>query len=293
MVASAVTAGRAIGAASLILVLFLEPAALADVYSSKDANGIVHFSSTPTAGSALFLKQEPRPPAAGESASRQASNPEPASLGEARDSDPFATPEVEEYDPWEPFNEWTFAFNYKLDRYVMKPAAKAWIWAVPEAVRQSLGSAFSNLDTPRRLVNNLLQRKVGGAARETARFLLNSTIGLGALFDVAKACGIQKSDGDMGQTLGVYGVGPGPYLVLPFLPPLTVRDGIGYGIDSFTSPGGYVFPFPARVGIRVASTVNERADNLQTFQDVEETTIDLYAAVRNGYLQRRRKAILE
>jgi len=110
---------------------------------------------------------------------------------------------------------------------------------------------------------------------------------------VAKACGIQKSDGDMGQTLGVYGVGPGPYLVLPFLPPLTVRDGIGYGIDSFTSPWGYVFPFGARIGIKVASTVNERAENLQTFQDVEETTIDLYAAVRNGYLQRRRKAIRE
>jgi len=171
----------------------------------------VHFSSTPTAGSALFLKQEPlgRPRPANRLRGKRR-NPEPASVGEARDSDPFGTPEVEEYDPWEPFNEWTFAFNYKLDRYVMKPAAKAWIWAVPEAVRQSLGSAFSNLDTPRRMVNNLLQRKVGGAARETARFLLNSTIGLAALFDARKRAGSRKATRTWGRRWASTESAPGP-----------------------------------------------------------------------------------
>jgi phospholipid-binding lipoprotein MlaA len=278
---------------ALIIVLAVASGALADVYSSEDGTGIVHFSTVPTANSQLFMKQAPRPRAASESAANPAPAARPASLAEPRESDPFGASEIEEYDPWEPFNEWTFAFNYKLDRYVMKPAAKAWIWIVPEPARHALGNAFSNLDTPRRFANSLLQGKFGGAAREIARFLLNSTVGVGSLFDVAKACGIEKSDEDMGQTLAVYGAGPGPYLVLPFLPPLTVRDGIGYGIDSFASPWGYVFPFGARVGIRLASTVNERADNLQTFQDVEETTIDLYGAVRNGYLQRRRRAILE
>jgi phospholipid-binding lipoprotein MlaA len=285
--------GRRIRLGFLILVLLPVSATLADVYSFKDGEGIVHYSGVPTPDSELFMKQEPRPREASESASGPAPIGESASVDEPRQDDAFGTPEVEEYDPWEPFNEWTFAFNYKLDRYVMKPAAKAWIWIVPEAARRSLGSAFQNLDTPRRLANNLLQRKFGGAAREVARFLLNSTVGVGSLFDVAKACGIGKSDEDMGQTLAVYGAGPGPYLVLPFLPPLTVRDGIGYGIDSFLSPWGYVFPFGARVGIRLASTVNERAESLQTFQDAEESTIDLYGAVRNGYLQRRRKAVLE
>jgi phospholipid-binding lipoprotein MlaA len=110
---------------------------------------------------------------------------------------------------------------------------------------------------------------------------------------VGKAVGIEGSDEDTGQTLGVYGVGPGPYLVLPFLPPLTVRDGIGYGIDSLESPFSYFFPFYANLGITVANRVNQRAENLEFFQDAEETALDLYSAVRNGYLQRRRAAIAE
>jgi phospholipid-binding lipoprotein MlaA len=199
----------------------------------------------------------------------------------------------EEYDPWEPFNEWTFAFNYRLDRYVLKPVATAWAKVLPEPVRRSLGNGFSNLDGPRRLVNNLLQLKGRGAGRELSRFLLNSTVGIAGLFDVGKAVGIEGSDEDTGQTLGVYGVGPGPYLVLPFLPPLTVRDGIGYGIDSLESPFSYFFPFYANLGITVANRVNQRAENLEFFQDAEETALDLYSAVRNGYLQRRRAAIAE
>jgi phospholipid-binding lipoprotein MlaA len=200
---------------------------------------------------------------------------------------------AEDYDPWEPFNQRTFAFNHGLDRFVMKPVAKVWMHVLPDVARRSLGSAFQNLDTPRRLANNLLQRKFRGAAHEVERFVINSTIGLGALIDVAKRLGIETSDEDMGQTLGVYGIGPGPYLVLPLLPPLTVRDGIGLGVDGLLSPWTYAFPFAGRIAIRIASTVNERADNLETFEDVEEGTIDLYAAVRNGYLQRRRKAIPE
>jgi phospholipid-binding lipoprotein MlaA len=201
--------------------------------------------------------------------------------------------DMEEYDPWEPFNEWTFAFNYRLDRYFLKPIATAWAKVLPEPVRRSLGNGFSNLDGPRRLVNNLLQLKGRGAMREFGRFVLNSTVGIAGLFDVGKALGINESDEDTGQTLGVYGVGPGPYLVLPFLPPLTVRDGIGYGIDSLESPFSYLFPFYANLGIGVANRVNQRAENLEFFQDAEEAALDLYSAVRNGYLQRRRAAIAE
>lgn len=217
----------------------------------------------------------------------------PASVVEAQESDPFGAPELEEYDPWAPFNVWTFAFNYRLDRYVVKPTAKVWMRIVPGPVRQSLGNAFRNLAAPPRVVNSLLQRKVGGAGREVARFMINSTFGVAGLFDVAKSWKVEKNDADMGQTLGVYGAGPGPYLVLPLLPPMTVRDGIGLGVDSFMSPWGYCFPFGASLGIKLDSMINDRADNLATFEDAEESAIDLYSAVRNAYLQRRKKAVLE
>ena len=111
-------------------------------------------------------------------------------------------------------------------------------------------------------------------------------------FDVASRLGLEKSDADTGQTLGLYGVNPGPYLILPFLPPLTVRDAIGYAADSFMDPLSYfVTPLLANVGRSAANTINQRADNMTLYQDVEDTSLDLYAAVRNGYLQRRRKSI--
>ena len=104
--------------------------------------------------------------------------------------------------------------------------------------------------------------------------------------------GLKKSDADTGQTLGMYGVGPGPYLVVPLLPPLTVRDGIGYAVDSLLDPlSWFVTPFAADFGRSAGKTINERAANLKVYQDVEDTSLDLYAAVRNGYLQRRQKSI--
>jgi ABC-type transporter lipoprotein component MlaA len=104
--------------------------------------------------------------------------------------------------------------------------------------------------------------------------------------------GLKDNDADTGQTLGVYGAGPGPYLVVPLLPPLTVRDGIGYAADSLLDPlSWFVTPFAADFGRAAAKTINERAANLKRYQDVEDTSLDLYAAVRNGYLQRRQKSI--
>lgn len=196
---------------------------------------------------------------------------------------------VEEFDPWEPFNERMFSFNWNLDRFVVKPVARVWEKILPDPVQRSLSNAFRNLGMPRRLVNNLLQGKLTGAGQELARFLLNSTAGVAGFFDVAKRLGIEKSDEDTGQTLGVYGVGPGPYLVLPFLPPLTVRDGIGLAVDGALDPFKYVvFPALALTGIGVADRVNDRSITLELFEAVEETTVDLYTAVRNAYLQRRK-----
>jgi phospholipid-binding lipoprotein MlaA len=197
-----------------------------------------------------------------------------------------------DYDPWQPFNERMFAFNHDvLDRYLIKPAATGWAKVAPEAARRSLSRLFDNLDMPRRLVNNLLEARPLGAGRELARFVVNTTVGVGGLFDVAGALHIERSDADTGETLALYGVGAGPYLVLPTMPPLTVRDAIGRGVDGALDPISYVLPFIANRAKSILTAVNERSLNLKLYADVEDSVLDLYSAARNGYLQRRRKAV--
>jgi phospholipid-binding lipoprotein MlaA len=200
--------------------------------------------------------------------------------------------EVQEHDPWEPFNERTFEFNYELDRVVVKPVAKGWRKAVPEPMRDGIQNVFRNLGMPRRFVNNLLQGKVEGAVRELTGFIMNSSVGVGGLFDVAKGEGVLPPDEeDTGQTLAVYGVKPGPYLVLPFFPPSTVRDTIGSAVDGMLDPLSFVLPFVGSVAKRAGTGVNDRSMNLELFDDVEESVVDLYSAVRNLHLQRREQAI--
>jgi phospholipid-binding lipoprotein MlaA len=196
-------------------------------------------------------------------------------------------------DPLEVFNEKMFWFNREvLDRFLLKPAATAWDFVIPDPVQRGIYNIFDNLAVVRRIVNNTLQWKLTGAGTELARFTINSTVGLVGFFDVARdQFGIQQRDEDTGQTFGVWGIGPGPYLVLPFLPPLTIRDGIGYAFDTAMTPYIYFIPWYANVGMTATSTVNERSLNLETFERVAESTIDLYGAVRNAYLQRRAAAI--
>ncbi|HEU4367203.1 MAG TPA: MlaA family lipoprotein [Methylomirabilota bacterium] len=201
----------------------------------------------------------------------------------------------EEYDPWEPFNEKMFEFNRGLDRWILKPAARAYMVVMPEPWQVLIANGFDNINFVPRFVNSLLQGKWGGAGRELGRFLINSTAGIGGLFDPAKDFwGIPKSREDFGQTLGVWGSGPGPYLVLPLLEPLTVRDGIGKFVDGLMDPLSYVLPFLwTRVGMKAGDTLNDRALNYDLFQGFEESVIDMYSAVRHGYLQRRQQLIKE
>jgi phospholipid-binding lipoprotein MlaA len=198
-----------------------------------------------------------------------------------------------EDDPWEGFNEKMFWFNREiLDRYILKPVATAWDFVFPDPVQRGFHNFFDNLAVVRRVVNNTLQLKLTGAGTELTRFTINSTIGLVGFFDVAKdAFGIEQRDEDTGQTFGVWGMGPGPYLVLPLLPPLTVRDGIGYAFDIAMTPYMYFIPWYASMGGRATDIVNERSLNLDRFERVAESTVDLYGAVRNAYLQRRAAAI--
>ena len=217
-------------------------------------------------------------------------------MAQVRTPEPAAEPiEVEEYDPWEPFNEKMFEFNRNLDRYVLKPVAKAYNVIMPEPFQLMISNGFDNISFVPRFVNSALQGKWGGAGRELSRFLINSTAGVAGLFDPAKDYwGIQKSREDFGQTLGVWGMSPGPYLILPFLEPLTVRDGISKFVDTFMDPLSYYLPlFWDRLGMKVGDIVNERALNLDLYQGFEESVIDMYSAVRHGYLQRRERLIRE
>jgi phospholipid-binding lipoprotein MlaA len=198
-----------------------------------------------------------------------------------------------ENDPWESFNEKMFWFNREIfDRYLLKPLATGWDFIFPDPVQRGVHNFFDNLAVVRRVVNNTLQLKLTGAGVELTRFTINSTIGLVGFFDVAKdAFGIEQRDEDTGQTFGVWGMGPGPYLILPFLPPLTIRDGIGYAFDAAMTPYTYFIPLWGTIAGTGTNAVNERSLNLDRFERVAESTVDLYGAVRNGYLQRRAAAI--
>jgi len=216
--------------------------------------------------------------------------PADATLAQKRGTvDPLPDVQIEEYDPWEPFNEKMFKFNYNFDKYLFKPVAKGYNFVMPDLFQQMIGHGFDNINVVPKLANNLLQWNLKGLAVELGRFLINSTFGIGGLFDIAKQeFGLQKTKVDFGQTLGKWGVGPGPFLILPFMPPLTVRDGIGTAADGAMDPLSYVLPFIwDRLGMKIGDQLNDRSLNLDLFQGFEETTVDLYSAVRNGYLQRR------
>ena len=231
--------------------------------------------------------------------------------------DPFAKNDEleggEEYDPWEPVNTKVFEFNRQVDRWVLKPVAQGYNAVVPNPVQIGISNVFYNIRFPSRLINNLAQGKLAGAGTEVGRFLLNSTFGLAGLVDVARHLDITTPEEDTGQTLGYYGVKPGPYLVVPFLPPFTLRDFVGYLGDIALNPINWmVFPIIevngvpsliahhnrmtttiAQTSMRVGEIVNERSLNLEKFQGVEEATLDLYTAVKNAYLQKRRNQIRE
>ena len=202
--------------------------------------------------------------------------------------------ETEEYDPWEPFNEKMFDFNRGLDRWVMKPVAKGYNKVMPDPWQEAIGNAFDNIAFVPRFVNCLVQGRFAGAGREMLRFVVNSSIGLGGLIDIAKIEGFQKCKGDMGQTLGVWGVGPGPFLILPFLPPLTVRDAVGFFADGAMNPLSYFIPFlTAQFPMKAGEAVNDRSVNLDLYQGFEESTVEFYSALRNAYLQRRQQRVNE
>ena len=192
-----------------------------------------------------------------------------------------------------------FSFNLKLDEYVLRPVATGYAAVLPRAARQGVGRFFHNINIAPRLGNKLLQLKLVGAGKELSRFFINTTVGGLGFFDVADSWfGLEAGHADFGQTLAQYGISSGPYLILPFFGPSTVRDALGFGVDGAMQPMSYLLPtYPelitARAGWVVGGALNARSLNLELFESVDRFSLDLYGAVQDGYLQQRERIIQE
>jgi phospholipid-binding lipoprotein MlaA len=199
-----------------------------------------------------------------------ASTPEPAAPAVAQ------TPS----DPYENFNRSVYDFNNKVDSNVIKPVADGYTAVTPEPVRNSVSNFFDNLKGINVTLNDFLQGKADQGASDLGRFLTNTTIGVGGIFDVASDLGMERHNEDFGQTLATWGVDPGPYLVLPLLGPSSARDGVGSIFDRAVNPGTYV-PGPT-----VIESVNARVSADPAIK-VSQEAVDPYIFVREGYLQHR------
>lgn len=187
-------------------------------------------------------------------------------------------------DPWERLNRTSYKVNDTLDRAIVKPAAKEYA-KLPQPMRNSFYNFFNNLGYPVVIVNDLLQWQIKPFFSDIGRFALNSTLGLAGFLDPATPVGLQRNDRDLGQTLGKWGVPPGPYLVVPIFGPYTVRDGLATFPDQYANPRAYL-PFWWEAGLWGAQGVDTRSRLLYLDQTLQNT-YDPYAFIRNAYLQHR------
>jgi phospholipid-binding lipoprotein MlaA len=189
-------------------------------------------------------------------------------------------------DPWESWNRGVYKVNDKLDRAVAKPIARTYVRAVPAPARTGVSNFLSNLRTTTVMVNDALQGKFGAAANDFARLIVNTTVGFGGLLDPASQMGLDKNDEDFGQTLGHWGVPPGPFVEIPVLGPSDIRDGSGRVVDIFTGPTHYIDNNWVSYGIYGVALVDTRA-GLLPLEETLKKVYDPYAFVRDAYLQRR------
>ena len=194
-------------------------------------------------------------------------------------------------DPYEGFNRTMFKFNDTLDQVALKPAATVYKRVLPSFVQTGVGNFFGNLDDLWNSVNNLLQGKGEAGMSDATRLAVNSTVGIGGLFDVASKAGLPKHNEDFGQTLGVWGFKSGPYLMLPLLGPSTLRDTAALPLDSLGDPWHYVYPVSLRNIGTVTRVIDKRAALLDASNLLEDAALDRYEFVRDSYLQRRESRV--
>jgi phospholipid-binding lipoprotein MlaA len=197
-------------------------------------------------------------------------------------------------DPYEAQNRQIFAFNQAVDNAVMLPVAKFYVRAVPELARDGIHNFLVNLDVPVTFANDVLQADPDRAANSFGRFVINSTFGIGGLIDVAAKAGVPEHSSDFGETLGVWGVGDYPYLVLPVLGPSNPRDAFGYGVDIALDPSTWISwrsSIYYKIGRDALKLVDERAQNIGTLAEIERSSVDTYATLRSLYRQHRQAEI--
>jgi phospholipid-binding lipoprotein MlaA len=189
-------------------------------------------------------------------------------------------------DPFERVNRTTYKFNYALDKAVARPIAHTYRRVTPQFVQTGVTNFLSNLDYPIVIVNDLLQGRFKVFARDTGRLLMNTTLGVGGVLDPASSAGLERNENDFGQTLGRWGVKPGPYLMLPILGPSDVRDGIGKIANTYTTPRQYIQNNTVYYSLYALYFVDYRASLIEQ-EKLLDSAYDPYAFLRNAYLQRR------
>ncbi|PCI20363.1 MAG: ABC transporter [Piscirickettsiaceae bacterium] len=192
-----------------------------------------------------------------------------------------------ENDPLELINRGIYSFNEKADEYVLEPVAKGYRFVTPQVVDTSITNFFRNLDDVVVFVNDILQFKFNQAASDGARFLVNSTVGILGFMDVATDMGMPKHNEDFGQTLGAYGLGTGPYIVLPILGPSNLRDTVGLYADTFVDPIQYIEDSHTMWGVIVLKGIDTRAGIISTKKIFDQAALDPYEFIRSSYFQRR------
>jgi len=201
------------------------------------------------------------------------------------------TPSSHPKDPIEGFNRAMFSFNEGLDAAIIKPVSKGYDAVMPPPAKSGVINFFGNISDVFIALNNLIQGKPAEAASDVGRVLINTTIGILGLFDVASDAGLEKHEEDFGQTLGRWGINPGAYVVIPFFGPRNVRDTVGLVLDAMADPVGDLSHIPTRNTLLATRIVSDRTDLLSADKVVEEAALDKYVYVRDGYLQRRRSLV--
>ena len=196
-------------------------------------------------------------------------------------------------DPIEGFNRAMFGLNEAIDKAAIKPLAKGYDFVLPSPVKKGVANFFGNVDDVFIGVNNLLQGKGITGASDLGRFVINSTVGIFGLFDVASTIGMEKHDEDFGQTFGRWGIGPGAYVVVPFFGPRTARDTVGLVLDVKADPVAHIKKVRARNTLLVTRVISDRSQLLPADKVIEEAALDKYTYIRDGYLQRRRNLIYD
>ncbi len=211
------------------------------------------------------------------------------------EKEPFSEEIITAHDPLEPINRFFFEFNDKLYFWVLKPVTTVYKTFLPPGVRTAIKNAFENIRTPIRFFNCLLQKKGKPALIELERFFINSTLGVGGFFDIAKThFNLQKYSEDFGQTLAVHGMKADTYIDWPIFGPSTIRDTIGKVLDLALDPLSYMpGGLVVQAEVRTGKIVNDTSFVLGEYEDLKESAVDPYVALRNAYLQHRKKLIEE